>query len=110
MVIRRILAAVGISIVLLMTLAPPASAHDTEINFREDRAWVREGHTRIRIIDGVCRNSTWVHYEVQTIGGIAAFNLYAPCGGIATSSTYPNSIMRYQICEANYGCSPYRPA
>jgi hypothetical protein len=113
MTIRRMIAAVGVTIALLMALAAPASAHDTDINSRLDRAWVRQGHTLIGVYDGggVCEPGrvTYVHFYVSTIGGYVERFLNAPCGGIAEENWYPNQIGRYQVCNTYYGdCSPWR--
>jgi hypothetical protein len=107
--IRRMMAVVGIAIVLFIGLATPASAHDTDLYWRSHQAYVR-GHTTISIYDQVCNPGqvVYTHYYVSTIGGLVPYDLYAPCQGTATRSHHPQQITKYQICEVGIGCSAYK--
>jgi hypothetical protein len=107
--IRRMLAVVGIAMALATALATPASAHDTDLNWRAHQAWVR-GHTNITIYDQVCNPGqvVFAQYYVSTIGGLIPYNLNAPCVGTASRDHRPQQITRYRICEVNVGCSPWK--
>jgi hypothetical protein len=103
------LAVVGIGIALLMALATPVSAHDTDLYWRDNQAWVR-GHSVISIYDQVCNagRPVFAQYYVSTIGGLVPYDLYAPCGGTASRDHRPQQITKYRICETTIGCSPWK--
>jgi hypothetical protein len=106
--IRRALAIAGIGIMLAIAFVTPASAHPTTINWRSHLAWV-DDHTSIGIYDQVCNPGqvVFAQYYVSTIGGLVAYNLYAPCLGTARRDHHPQQITRYRICEVNIGCSAW---
>jgi hypothetical protein len=106
--IRRALAIAGIGIMLAVAFVTPASAHPTTIFWRSHQAGV-DGHTSIWVQDQVCNPGqvVFAQYYVSTIGGLVAYNLYAPCVGTARRDHYPQQITRYRICEVNIGCSAW---
>jgi hypothetical protein len=108
--IRRMMTAVGIGLVLLLSfLATPATAHDTDLYWRDNQAWVR-GHSTIWIYDQVCNPGRPVRaeYFVSTIGGLVGYSLPAPCGGSDYRDHRPQRITKYRICETGVGCSGWK--
>jgi hypothetical protein len=107
--IRRMMAVVGIGVVLLMALATPASAHETDLYYSDGQAWVR-GHTSINVYDQVCYGNypVFTQYYVSTIGGLIPYTLHAPCGGSASRNHYPQQITTYRLCVTNIGCTAWK--
>lgn len=107
--IRRMMAVVGIGVVLLMAFATPASAHETDLYYGDGLAWVR-GHRSIFVHDQVCYGNypVYTRYYVSTIGGLIPYTLYAPCGGQASRNHYPQQITTYRLCVGNTGCTGWK--
>jgi hypothetical protein len=107
--IRHIMASVGIGIVLSLAVATPASAHDTDLYWRDGQASVRN-HTAIFVYDQVCNpgRAVFTRYYVSTIGGSVRYDLYAPCGAGDSAHHHPQQITKYQLCEVGTGCSGWK--
>lgn len=107
--IRHIMASVGIGIALLLAVATPASAHETDLYWRDGQASVRS-HRTIFVYDQVCNpgRAVFARYYVSTIGGSVRYDLYAPCGGGTSRDHRPQQITKYQLCEVSIGCSGWK--
>lgn len=110
--VKRIVAGMGVGIVLLVTLALPASAHDSDIQLADGDAWVRNHHTHISVSDQICNPSSpvFVQYYVSTTGGIVFYDLFAPCGGTGRRNHHPQQITRYRLCVTGLRCTLWEPA
>jgi hypothetical protein len=111
--VRRMMAALGIGIALLIPVATSASAHDTSLAYRGNSAGVDNNHQRVRVSDRGCTRARPVFVQFQgrtTWGAIYTARLNAPCGGLAFRNEAPRRVIRYRLCETTIGCSAWKAA
>jgi hypothetical protein len=112
MTIRRLVAAIGIGIALLVSHAAPASAHTVEFSHSGGGSGASTGHQTVVVRDTQCDgHGVYMEYDVSTIGGLVRFTTWDPdeCGGAGgQSNTYPQTITRARLCVASEGCTLWR--
>lgn len=107
LMLRRIVAAMGIGIAALAILATPASAHDVHVYHEYDHGWVWSHH-EVYVDDVECDgHSVYVEYYVSTIGGLVYYNLYDnTCQNLGEyRNHYPQQVTKIRICETGVSCS-----
>lgn len=108
--IRRILTVVGIGVLLVVTLASPASA---AIGFRYGaNTGAVASRNQVAALDKECDSRTvYLDYYVSTIGGLVRYTLYDSNGcnnSGATRNHYPQTVTRARLCETGSGCTAWQ--